>query len=83
MGSMAKAKTVDHTWSDDALRPDGKAWQAGIAFTCTTCGLLRRGVQGEGMHVGKGHADGKVSWIYFVTVGGEAKRVGILPECTP
>jgi hypothetical protein len=76
---MAAKKKADHDWQDLALiRSDqgGTGWIAGISFRCRNCGLDRRAVQGEGFHVQKGHADGKVSWIYFM----DGKRIGA-QEC--
>lgn len=38
--TMAKS---DHSWQDDALRPDGRAWMSGIRFVCRNgCGVERR-----------------------------------------
>lgn len=85
---VKKTDARAHDWQDLALmRSDqgGTGWIAGISFRCSVCGLHRRVVQGEGFHVQKGHADGKVSWIYFaptplgVPVSG--KRIGA-QECS-
>ena len=83
MAKKTDARAHDwHDWQDLALmRSDqgGTGWIAGISFRCSVCGLHRRVVQGEGFHVQKGHADGKMSWIYFLPEGG--KRVGA-QECS-
>lgn len=33
-----------HDWRDDAFRAGGRAWVAGMAFTCEGCGMQRREV---------------------------------------
>ena len=35
--------TSNHAWQDDALRPEGRSWQAGVRFVCRNgCGVERR-----------------------------------------
>lgn len=43
------AKRSEHAWQDDALRPEGRAWVAGVRFVCGNgCGVERRVI-----HVGE------------------------------
>ncbi len=70
--------STKHQWSDDALTDRG-GWIAGERFTCGACGTERRALHQEGVHVMKGHATGRLDWIYFV----RGQRVETMPECKP
>ncbi len=66
----------DHTWRDDALRPDGRAWMAGIRFVCENgCGVERR-------VVGTGRDGGNPMNVYFRGTERTERLTGV-PTCSP
>ena len=65
------AKRSEHAWQDDALRPEGRAWIAGVRFVCRNgCGVERRVVM-------VGEKEEKAS--RYIIAGALVK--GGVPEC--
>jgi hypothetical protein len=50
-----------HRWVDEGLSANGRAWQAGVRFTCSRCGLEKRTDHGVPQHVN----DAQKRPIYF------------------
>ena len=70
---MAKS---EHVWQDDALRPGGRAWMAGVRFVCAQCPTEKRV-----MRTGDGESQGTL----FVVKGEDGTmyrwKKGAQPPC--